>query len=95
MNQVKHGDMVKIHYTGKLENGEVFDSSKKHRPLEFEIVGGNVLPSFEKGILGMREGTSKRIIIPHLHRSSLPPAFPLSWEFSIASHPASDFSRPF
>ena len=64
MGQAKEGDTVKIHYTGKLENGEVFDSSKDREPLQFKMGGGQVIPGFEKGIAGMEVGESKDITIP-------------------------------
>ena len=63
MGQAKNGDTVKVHYTGKLENGEIFDSSKNREPLEFVIGSGNVIPGFEKGVLGMEEGASANITI--------------------------------
>ncbi len=62
--QAKEGDTVKIHYTGKLENGEVFDSSKDREPLQFKMGEGQVIPGFEKGIAGMEVGDSKDITIP-------------------------------
>ena len=61
MGSAKNGDTVKVHYTGKLENGEVFDSSKDREPLMFVIGEGNVIPGFENGVLGMEEGDSKNI----------------------------------
>jgi peptidylprolyl isomerase len=64
MSQAKDGDKVKVHYTGKLENGEVIDSSKDRQPLEFEIGGGSVMPGVEKGIIGMEIGDTKSIQIP-------------------------------
>ena len=64
MSQAKEGDTVKIHYTGKLENGETFDSSKDREPLQFKMGGGQVIPGFEKGIAGMEVGESKDITIP-------------------------------
>ncbi len=64
MSQSKNGDTVKIHYTGTLENGEEFDSSKDREPLEFVIGEGNVIPGFENGVIGMEEGDSKNITIP-------------------------------
>jgi len=64
MSKAKKGDTVKVHYTGTLENGEIFDSSKDRDPLEFVIGGGNVIPGFEDGVLGMEEGTSANISIP-------------------------------
>ena len=64
MTQVKHGDTVKIHYTGKLEDGTVFDSSAERDPLEFKIGGGQVIKGFEKGITGMAVNEKKTINIP-------------------------------
>jgi peptidylprolyl isomerase len=64
MSKAKDGDKVKVHYTGQLESGDVFDSSRQHDPLEFVIGGGNVIPGFENGIIDMEEGDTKRITIP-------------------------------
>ncbi|HDZ24044.1 MAG TPA: peptidylprolyl isomerase [Desulfobacteraceae bacterium] len=63
MSKAKDGDTVKVHYTGQLENGEVFDSSRQRDPLEFVIGSGNVIPGFENGIIDMEVGDSKRITI--------------------------------
>ena len=63
MSKVKNGDSVKVHYTGQLINGDVFDTSKDRQPLEFEIGSGKVIPGFEKGIIDMEVGESKRITI--------------------------------
>ncbi|MCP4685970.1 MAG: peptidylprolyl isomerase [bacterium] len=63
MSQAKAGDKVKVHYTGKLEDGTVFDSSKEREPLEFDLGSGNVIPGFENGILGMEVGESKTLTI--------------------------------
>ena len=63
MSKAKDGDKVKVHYTGQLENGDVFDSSRQRDPLEFVIGSGNVIPGFENGIIDMEVGDSKRITI--------------------------------
>ena len=61
---IKEGDKVKVHYTGTLEDGTVFDDSNKHgKPLEFEVGKGMVIPGFEKGIMGMEAGEEKDIKI--------------------------------
>jgi FKBP-type peptidyl-prolyl cis-trans isomerase 2 len=60
----KMGDKVRVHYTGKLEDGRVFDSSRKREPLEFVLGQGEVIPGFETGVVGMEEGESKTITIP-------------------------------
>ncbi|MGD2125618.1 MAG: peptidylprolyl isomerase [Desulfobacteraceae bacterium] len=64
MNQAKDGDKVRVHYTGTLEDGTVFDSSKGRDPLEFTIGNGAVMPGLEKGIVGMETGESKTLSIP-------------------------------
>jgi peptidylprolyl isomerase len=64
MGQAKHGDTVKVHYTGKLEDGTVFDSSADRDPLEFTIGAGNIIPGFEKAVVGMNPGDSKTEVIP-------------------------------
>jgi peptidylprolyl isomerase len=62
--QAKHGDTVKVHYTGKLDDGTVFDSSVSQAPLEFTIGSGNIIPGFENAIVGMAPGESKTELIP-------------------------------
>ncbi|MFZ5981526.1 MAG: FKBP-type peptidyl-prolyl cis-trans isomerase [Candidatus Zixiibacteriota bacterium] len=64
MSQAQDGSKVKVHYTGKLDDGTVFDSSKGRNPFEFEIGAGAVIPGFEKGIRGMKVGETKTITIP-------------------------------
>ncbi len=64
MVQAKPGDTVKIHYTGKLEDGTVFDSSIDREPLEFTLSGGQVIPGFDQAVVGMSPGESKTEIIP-------------------------------
>lgn len=64
MSKVKSGDRIKVHYTGKMEDGTVFDSSKGRQPLEFNVGLGQVIPGFEKGVMGMEVGDSKTVVIP-------------------------------
>jgi len=64
MAQAKEGDTVKVHYTGKLDDGTVFDSSREREPLEFVIGNKQIIPGFENGIIGMDIGESKTIVIP-------------------------------
>jgi peptidylprolyl isomerase len=64
MTQAKDGDNVKVHYTGKLDDGTVFDSSVERDPLEFSLGSGNVIPGFEEAIVGMTPGESKTATIP-------------------------------
>ena len=62
--QAKNGDTVKVDYTGKLENGTVFDTSEGREPLNFTLGAGQVIPGFEKAVLGMKVGESKNVTIP-------------------------------
>ncbi len=64
MPQAKQGDTVKVHYTGKLKDGSVFDSSANREPLEFTLGGGNMIPGFEQAVLGMDIGDKKTAEIP-------------------------------
>lgn len=63
MARAKEGDTVRVHYTGKLDDGSVFDSSQGRDPLEFTLGGGQVIPGFEQAILGMQPGESKTVTI--------------------------------
>jgi FKBP-type peptidyl-prolyl cis-trans isomerase 2 len=64
MAQVKSGDKIKVHYHGKLTNGETFDSSAGREPLEFEVGSGMVIPGFDDGVTGMTVGEKKTVNIP-------------------------------
>lgn len=64
MAQAQNGDTVRIHYTGRLEDGTVFDSSEDRDPLEFTIGEEQVIPGFEEAVEGMQEGESKTAEIP-------------------------------
>ena len=63
MVQAVTGDTVKVHYTGKLEDGTVFDTSAESEPLQFKIGEGRLIPDFEKAVIGMEPGESKMINI--------------------------------
>jgi peptidylprolyl isomerase len=58
MRQAKHGDTVRVHYRGKLQDGSVFDASDRE-PLQFIIGGGQFIPGFEEAVVGMNPGDSK------------------------------------
>ncbi|ACD94140.1 FKBP-type peptidyl-prolyl cis-trans isomerase [Trichlorobacter lovleyi] len=87
MAQAQQGDTVRVHYTGTLQDGSIFDSSETVEqdscgcscsssggcgtgsdcgcePLEFTIGGGNVIPGFEKAVLGLSVGESIKVTIP-------------------------------
>ncbi len=61
MSTAKNGDTVKVHYTGRLEDGTVFDSSLEREPLEFTLGQGMVVAGFEQGVTGMKIGETKEI----------------------------------
>ncbi len=60
---IKSGNKVRVHYTGKLENGDVFDTSVKREPIEFEVGSGQVIPGFENAVIGMNTGESVTVSI--------------------------------
>jgi len=65
MPKVKDGDTVKVHYTGKLGDGSVFDTSReRNEPLEFTLGQGQLIPGFEKAVIGMDVGDSTTVDIP-------------------------------
>jgi peptidylprolyl isomerase len=59
MTKAKAGDRVRVHYTGSLEDGTIFDSSSGSEPMEFTIGEGILIPGFENAVIGMNEGDSK------------------------------------
>ncbi|HPQ14804.1 MAG TPA: peptidylprolyl isomerase, partial [Bryobacteraceae bacterium] len=62
--KAKRGDTVRVHYTGSLEDGTVFDTSRGGEPLEFTIGAGEIIPGFEEAVIGMTPGESKRKLVP-------------------------------
>ena len=63
MTQAQQGNIVRVHYTGRLDDGSVFDSSEGGEPLEFTIGQGQMIPGFEQGVVGMELGESRTVII--------------------------------
>lgn len=84
---IKKGDKVKVHYTGSLDDGTIFDSSKGKDPLEFEVGSGKVIKGFDDAIIGMEKGKEKEVkiksedaygnqnaeLLKKIPRSQLPP----------------------
>ena len=60
---IKKGSKVKVHYTGKLTNGKVFDTSVEKEPLEVVVGQSGLIKGFEDGLMGMKEGEKKTIEI--------------------------------
>ena len=65
MTKVKDQDTIKVHYTGKHKDGQVFDSSEGRDPLEFKVGAGNMIPGFEKGVMEMNLNEEKTLEIPY------------------------------
>jgi peptidylprolyl isomerase len=63
MAQVKSGDKIHVHYTGRLTDGTIFDSSEQREPLEFEVGSGMVIKGFDEGVTGMSVGEKKTVHI--------------------------------
>ena len=64
MPKAKEGDSVTVHYTGKLEDETVFDSSRERGPMSFELGSGQIIPGFERAVIGMEPGEKKTFTIP-------------------------------
>ena len=64
MAKANNGDIVKVHYTAKLEDGNVFSSSGNRDPLQFTIGDRNTIPGFEEAVVGMSPGESKTEKVP-------------------------------
>ncbi len=64
MSTVKEKDTVRVHYTGKLEDGQVFDSSLEREPLEITLGQGMLIPGFEKGLVDMKVNEKKTVNVP-------------------------------
>jgi peptidylprolyl isomerase len=63
MKQVGDGNTIRIHYTGRLDDGTIFDSSKEREPLEFTMGSGDIIKGFEDAVRGMTVGELKTIRI--------------------------------
>ncbi len=96
MAQAKQGDAVNVHYTGKLGDGTVFDTSVGREPLQFTIGGSEVIPDFEQAVVGMNPGELKTVKITHQraygpHRKEMVlvagrDKFPLDFQPEVGQH---------
>lgn len=64
MTAAKSGDTVRVHYTGKLSDGTVFDSSEGREPLEFVLGENQVIAGFDRAVTGMKAGDEVTVTIP-------------------------------
>lgn len=64
MAYAQSGDIVRVHYTGRLDDGSIFDSSRDHEPMEVIVGEGKVIPRFEEALTQMEPGDEKVVTIP-------------------------------
>ena len=64
MKKIENDDTISLHYTGTLNNGETFDSSEGREPLQFKVGSGQVIPGFDKAVVGMSVEENKKFTIP-------------------------------
>ena len=102
MVRAKQGNTVRVHYTGKLEDGTVFDTSIGHDPMQFTIGQRQLLPGFEQSVIGMEPGEGKTVKIPahqayglhetgkviEVDRDRIPSGFPLKIGLRLQGSPA-------
>lgn len=100
MSAAEHGNTVLVHYTGRLDDGSIFDSSVERDPLEFTLGEGQVIPGFENAVIGMETGESKTVLIDCLEaygprfeemvqtveRSQIPADIPLEIGAQLQAH---------
>jgi peptidylprolyl isomerase len=87
MQQVKTGDTVRVHYHGRLNNGNTFDSSEGRDPLEFKVGTGSVIKGFDNGVLDMTVGEKRTLNIP-VEEAYGPKSEELIMDFPKANIPA-------
>ena len=63
-NKIQTGDTILVNYTGRFEDGEVFDSSEGRSPLKFTVGAGQLIPGFDEAVVGMTIGEKKTVVIP-------------------------------
>ena len=108
MTEARQGNTVKVHYTGKLDDGTVFDSSAGAQPLEFTIGQGQMIPGFEQGVVGMEQGETRTVIVAaeqaygihrpdgvfDVDRSEIPPSIPLEVGMQLQATSSDGRPRP-
>jgi peptidylprolyl isomerase len=64
MKQAQQGDIVRIHFTGRLENGDVFGSSENDEPIQLALGSERMIPGLDRALVGMQVGDKKTVTIP-------------------------------
>jgi len=64
MRKAKLGDVVSIHCVGRLENGEVFETTEGGPPFQFQVGSPEIIPGLSEAIIGMEEGEEKEVVLP-------------------------------
>lgn len=62
--EAQPGDRVRVHYTGTLDDGTVFDSSRDGDPIEFEVGSGEVIEGFDRAVTGLEVGEAREVELP-------------------------------
>jgi len=87
--EARAGDVLTVNYTGRLEDGTIFDTSMGAEPISFMIGAGYMIPGWEQGLIGMKEGGKRLLIIPPelaygtQGRGSIPPNATLIFEVEL------------
>jgi peptidylprolyl isomerase len=87
MRPAKQGDIVRVHYRGKLQDGSIFDETFDREPLRFTIGGGQLISGFEEAVVGMKPGDSKTTELP------VEKAFGPYFEERVVEVPKNKFAR--
>lgn len=95
---VAAGDRISVHYTGKFEDGTVFDSSvERGEPIDFTCGVGMVIPGWDQGLIGLKKGGKRRLSIPYAlaygeagYPGAIPPKADLYFDVSLSA--SSDLS---